>query len=550
MKLSDIDVAGVSVLRSLHLSASPPPGIPTVAGSVLGPGDRIEGEPGDYRLIAWTGVEIPDDVRDVVLQAHPHLGVNDGRPVVEMVNRAVLFSIDDDATPTSMSQDGPALTRPTVRVVKDGMLQSMVNTSRCELPVETVDGVARVVARVRGERVELDRLQAWRDVVVEDWPELARPVRVRVVYELPPTHPAALLLARTAVGSPMLVNRMPSELQALGAFSPSTDRTPVARRKPRSVKHSMNRDNVPPRLGPEVGNVVVELDPVSQALAYGTRGRKSAIRPGDVALFLPFDRQEGPIKDIPKMVQACIAATDLNLCMSIDSMTAAALAHPDRLVVADWKTLARERYGGTDNVNPRQRKRLQQDLGNILTFGLRIRWGDGPPKQAKLFLSSVEDVQSGRIDVVVLNPALFERNQFGVGLPDGLLRLDPQRDEWTIRLGRYLACRFSMTPQARASGQYPVKVGTLLASAGIDAAAVVENRGRGVLVERLEQALVNLRDGVGSMSLGMLSTFDIDRRSAAVVDWLVTPTAAQRYLRAIDPARTMPKPASAALPGG
>jgi hypothetical protein len=65
----------------------------------------------------------------------------------------------------------------------------------------------------------------------------------------------------------------------------------------------------------------------------------------------------------------------------------------------------------------------------------------------------------------------------------------------------------------------------------------------------LEQALVNLRDGVGSMSLGMLSTFDIDRRSAAVVDWLVTPTAAQRYLRAIDPARTMPKPASAALPG-
>jgi hypothetical protein len=549
MKLSDIDVAGVSVLRSLHLSESPPPGIPTVAGSVLGPGDRIEGDPGDYRIIAWAGIEIPDDVRAAVLQAYPHLGVNDARPVVELVNRAVLFSLDDDATPASMSQDGPALTRPTVRIVKDGLLQSAVNTARCELLVETVDGGDRVVARVRGERVELDRLQAWRDVVVDDWPELARPVRVRVVHELSPNHPAALLLARTAVGSPMLVNRLPSELQALGAFSPSSDRTPVARRKPRIAKHSMNRDNVPPRLGPEVGNVVVELDPVSRQLAYGTRGRKSGFRPGDVALFLPFDRQVGPIEDIPKMVQACIAATDLNLCMSIDAMTAAALAHPDRLVVADWKTLARERYGGTDNVNPRQRQRLLQDLGNILMFGLRIRWGDGPPKQAKLFVSSVEDVQSGRVDVAVLNPALFDRDQPGVALPDGLLRLDPQRHEWTIRIGRYFAFRYGMTRKARSTGQYPVRVGTLLASAGVDVETVAANRGRRVVVERLEEALTNLRDGVGAMSLGMLSAFDIDRRSDDVDQWLLTPTAAQRYLQAIDPGRTMPKPASAALPG-
>lgn len=540
MTLSDLDVQGIRRFRTLL--ASPPAGgdVERMQLDVLLPGDRMQGEPGDYRLVAVPGVEIGDDVRDAAKRAFPNIPSESLSTFVERMSLAFLASVDDqDATPVELAGKGPVVARHRAVVVPNGggdTFQSQVETSSCDLVVELVDGVERVVAKVRGDTVALQRLQAFAYVTVDDWsPKLRGPVPVRVTYLLPPTHPAALLLVRSTVRG-MVLHRIPAETQLLPAFLPNVDRSPKSSREPRRAKWTTARAlGAPPNVRDAV-DVTVELDPVSRDMTFG---RRKGVRKGDVGLYLPWDSKRGPVADIPKLVQECLQAMgDLPFAMSLDAMMSAAMDRPGRIVPADWRIIAAARYGGTHAVSKPLREKLETHLDMMQRFGLHLRFGD-QVKAAPLFQVSATDVPTGQVDLMNLNPALFMEDQFGIGLPEGLLRLDSRWRELTIRLGRYFAGRFSMTALHRRTRSCDVQVGTMLRSAGVDLQARLRRDGRGGVARDIRDALRHLRDGVDAFPGRMLAGSEVDRLGDDVERWTVSVTASDLYLDALPSPRKL-----------
>lgn len=543
MTLSDLDVRGVRVIRQLR--TSPPAGVDVPFGQwdVMQADDRIAGEPIDYRLVAVPGVEMGDSFVDAAKRAFPNIPAESLGTFVERMSLMFMASVDgQDATPVELARKGPVVAKHRAVVLPDAggdKFQTQVDTWACDLVVELVDGVERVVAKVRGETVALRRLQAFRDVTVDDWsPNLPGPVPVRVTYLLPPTHPAALLLARSTVRG-MVLHRIPAETQLLPAFLPNVDRSPKSNREPRQAKWTTARALGAPPSARDAVDVTVELDPVSRDMTFGKR---KGVRRGDVRLFLPFDARVGPVADIPKLVQECLQAMgDLPFAMSLDAMTAAAMERRERVVPADWRIIADARYGGTHAVGTNVKRMLQRHLEMMQRFGLHLRFGD-QVKAAQLFLTAATDVPTGQVAAMTLNPLLFRHDQFGIGLPEGLLRLDAARHELTIRLGRYFAGRFSMTAQHRRTRSCDVQVGTMLVAAGIDLQARLRRDGRGGVARDIRDALRHLRDGIDAFPGRMLAGSDVDRRGDDVERWTVSVTASDLYLDALpSPRKQLPK---------
>jgi hypothetical protein len=546
--LDQLIVAGVRVVRQLLLA--PPDGVGTVSGrwDVLGPNDRMPGEPRDYRLVAASDVELGDGVVDAFDQRYPGIAVDQVRTFVDRLTHSALPGLEGQGgTPVELSRSQPigqpvvAKHRTDVLPSDDGnSFQARVDTSRCTLVVRQVDGVDAVVARVQGELIRLRSLHAWRDVTVDSWSDdMPGPALVRETYLLPPTHPVALLLARSTA---MLVRTIPSETQNTYAFLRPIDRSAVDARKQRPLpKYQQERalGLSPVNRDQNAVDVTVELDPVSRDMTQGRVRR--GIRPGDVSLYLPFDARTGPIASIPELVQDVLQAMgDLSFGMSLDALTAAAMDRPDRTVAADYRVVARERYADPRTMNGRMRRQMQTHVDMASRFGLRLRVGD-QVLCAKLFLAAAtRDVPDGEPALLQLNAALFRPNGFGIALPDGLLRLDPSRREPTIRIGRYFAGRFSMTAHARRQGFVLVRLDTLLNGAGIDLGSRVRRDGRKCVVQEIDRALGQLRDGVDAMPTGMLSAFDIDRKGDDLRSWTVRATASSAYLHALP--EPLPRP--------
>jgi len=540
MTLDQLDVAGVRVIR--QLLTEPPAGVDTfpIQVGAMRPGDRMQGEPRDYCLVAVPEIDLGDDVVAAIERQFPDMAAGDARTMVERTTQLTMQAlVGQGGTPAELSRTGPVVAKHRAVVLPaDGgdMFQAQVNTSRCDLVVEQLDGVEQVVARVKGETVRLRDLQAWRDVTVDGWSDDIRgPVQVRDTFLLSPMHPVALLLARS---QSMPVRFVPAELRHLPAFLHATDRSPRAGRKPRAPLYRTERaQGLPPHVrDPNAVDVTVELDPVSRDMTQG-RGRRG-VRPGDVSLYLPFDARTGPVADIPMLVQDVLQAMgDLSFGMSLDALTAAAMDRPERTVPADYRVVARERYADLRALNGRMRRQLQDHVDMASRFGLQLRFGD-QVKRAQLFLPAVTDRDTGRVDALQLNAVLFQLDGVGIGLPEGLLRLDPSRREPTIRIGRYFAGRFSMTAQARRQGFVRVRLDTLLVGAGLDLDSRVRRDGPNGVAQDIDRALGQLRDGVDAMPTGMLSGFEIDRQGDDMRSWTIRATASDAYLRALPTPRS------------
>lgn len=542
MMLSDLDARDIRVVHQLLMP--PPEGVSVASGrwDVLRAGDRLQGDPGDYRLVAVPDVELGDDVVAKLATVMPGVSLDDLRTNIErMAQVALLMGEGKGATPAEQARTGPVVAKHRAVVLPDAggdLFQTQVAVQHCELLVDMVDGVEQVVGRVRGEPIVLQRLQAVRDVLVNDWsPELPGTVPVRLTYLLPPGHPIALLLARSTVRG-MVLQRLPGETAKVQAFVPNASRTPVGSRKPRDVTWTSSRaKGLPPNVrDPGAVDITVELDPVSRDMTFG---RRKGVRKGDVGLYLPFDERKGPVADLDRLVQECLQEMgDLPFLASLDAVMSTAMDRPGKVVPVDWRIIANARYGGTNAVNSTLRKQLVSHLEMMQRFGLHLKIGD-QVKAAKLFVVAATDVPTGDVAVMALNPLLFRPDQFGIGLPEGLLRLDVARHPLTIRLGRYFAGRFSMTAAYRRKRSFDVQLSVMMQGAGVDLKTKLQHDGRPAVERDLRRALTHLRDGVDAFPGRMLAGFDIDRPGDDVERWTVTVTASDLYLDALPTPRKL-----------
>lgn len=537
--LSDLDARDIRVVHQLLML--PPAGVGEVASGrwdVLRAGDRLQGDPSEYRLVAVPDVELGDDVVAKLATVMPGVSLDDLRTNIErMAQVALLMGEGKGATPAEQARTGPVVAKHRAVVLPDAggdMFQTQVAVQHCELLVDTVDGVEQVVGRVQGEPIVLQRLQAVRDVRVNDWsPELPGTVPVRLTYLLPPEHPIALLLAR-ATGVGMTLDRVPSETAKVQAFTHNASRTPVGSRKPRDVTWTSTRaKGLPPNIrDPGAVDIIVELDPVSRDMAFrGPKGK--GVRKGDYGFYLPFDERRGSVADLDRLVQECLQTMgNLPFQASMDAMMSAAMKRRGRVVPVDWRIIANARYGGTNAVNSTLRKQLLSHLDAMQRFGLHLKIGD-QVKAAKLFVVAATDVPTGDVAVMALNPLLFRPDQFGIGLPEGLLRLDVARHPLTVRLGRYFAGRFSMTDDYRLDGSFDVDLGTMMLGAGVDLTAKLRHDGRPAVERELRRALTQLRDGVDAFPGRMLAGFNIARKGDDISSWKVSIIASDLYLDAL-----------------
>jgi hypothetical protein len=106
--LDQLNVAGVRVVRQLLLA--PPDGVGTVSGrwDVLGPNDRMPGEPRDYRLVAASDVELGDGVVDAFDQRYPGIAVDQVRTFVDRLTHSALPGLEGQGgTPVELSRSQP-----------------------------------------------------------------------------------------------------------------------------------------------------------------------------------------------------------------------------------------------------------------------------------------------------------------------------------------------------------------------------------------------------------------------------------------------------------
>lgn len=577
----DVGVGGIEVV--LNLLEPQVDIVDSVRGGTLGPDARMQGEPGEYRLVAVPRIEIGDGVREAMVGNVPGMTSDDVETMVERTAQATLVLANGQGgTPVELSLKHPAVFAKQATMLRTdavGGFRFMVDATPCELGVEQVDGGERVVAWVRSERRELKRLHAWRELSVENWsPDLPGQVRVRMTYLLPPTHAAALLLARSMPRATLELARVPAQTDMAFAFIPSVARsrttdaktgdtidarkrlaimssafdaagkalykTSRAKLSPADAREERHRNAV---------DVVVELDPVSRDMTFGGRSRVGK-RKGEFGFVFEYDRQEGPAKDLDEMVQACLATVgDVAFAMNLDAAMAAAMDAPDRIIPAEWQVLAKQRYGRTSGLNAGVRKTLVEHMAMLRRFGLLLTYRMKPPKgkrpkgtrppireetkAARVFVDLLTGTGERQVipDKIQLNGFLFP-SQFGIGLPKGLLRLDAARHSTTYRLGRYVGARFSKTPTYRKEGAFHVGLGVLLRSAGVDMVSLEHRLGRHGMVDAIRDALEHLVDGVDDFQGGMLEDIRIERGRKGSKDPRthdVHLVASQAYLRAL-----------------
>ena len=582
MNLHDVDVGGIEVV--LSLLEPQVDFVDSIRGATLGPDARMQGEPGEYRLVAVPNVEIGDGVREAMVGNVPGMTSDDVETMVERTAQATLVLANGQGgTPVELSRKHPAVFAKQATMLRTdavGGFQFRVDATPCDLGVERRDGVERVVAMVRGKRRELKRLHAWREMSVENWsPDLPGQVRVRATYLLPPTHPAALLLARSTTGAMLELARVPAQTDLAFAYFPpvarsrttdaATSDTIDARKRLaimssafdtegkalyRTSRAELSFDEARDKKHRNAVDVIVELDPVSRDMTFGGRSRVRETK-GQFGFLFAYDRQEGPAKDLDEMVQACLATVgDVAFAMNLDAAMAAAMDAPNGIIPAEWQVLAKQRYGGTSGLNAGVRKTMVEHMAMLRRFGLLLTYRVKPPKgkgpkgtrppireetkQARVFVdltTSIDGKTQVIPDEIQLNPILFP-SQVGIGLPKGLLRLDAARHSTTYKLGRYVGARFSMTPTYRKEGTFQVGLGVLLRSAGIDMVALERRLGRQGMVDAIRNALEHLVDGVDDFGGDMLTDVRIERGRKGSKDPRthdVHLVASQAYLRAL-----------------
>jgi hypothetical protein len=238
--------------------------------------------------------------------------------------------------------------------------------------------------------------------------------------------------------------------------------------------------------------VRIELDDDSMRLAassFDKRPGKGKKRSQALQLRIPFGSKEArTTEEVQAAVQAALAHFDTDYLISFDAVAAILAATPNGIGTALDETLRRKvvemRYGSTISASKAQRERVALHFDTLCRVVVRVV-PTGKASKSRVFQGRII-IPTGEVvdeadqerplkvgDVVMLNPDLYREIAQGKGLflDSRYFRFDPYRQDWEMRVYRYLADRWSMSSvglQSRDDWTLRLKLPDMLDMAGVD----------------------------------------------------------------------------------
>jgi hypothetical protein len=254
--------------------------------------------------------------------------------------------------------------------------------------------------------------------------------------------------------------------------------------------------------------VVVQLDEVSAQLAAKTRTKH---RKSGIQLRIPYPANATTVDELAAAVSEQLEHFDTDYLLSFDAIVSLLNQSPDGVALdaALERKVVDMRFGDTATANNAQRRRVAAHLQTLREVRVEVRPKDGTKtfrgpillKAGEVFDESgaFEPLKEG--DAIVLNPILFRDIARGKGiyLSAKYLRLDPYRNDFHLRLYRYLAHRWSCSSTRLAESGWELRIAlqTALDMSGTDLRPMVERRGQPEARRRVEQTMGELQaDGM------------------------------------------------------
>jgi hypothetical protein len=261
----------------------------------------------------------------------------------------------------------------------------------------------------------------------------------------------------------------------------------------------------------------VMLDDESMRLAAESARKRPTRRKHGLQLLLPHGGEAKSEAEIQDAVQAALANFDTDYLITFDAVTAVLGASPAGIGTVLDDNLRRRvvdmRFGSTAAANARQAERVALHFDTLCKVVVQVVPTD--PKNTKVFRGRIiiptgevvderdEDAPLKIGDVVMLNPSLYREMAKGKGvfLDPRYFRFDPYRQDWEMRLYRYLAARWSMSSvalQKKGDWTQTLRLADMLDMAGVDwRTKTKRGRGEGEMRRRVDAAFAGLQaDGM------------------------------------------------------
>ena len=312
---------------------------------------------------------------------------------------------------------------------------------------------------------------------------------------------------------PQKIRRMPMATSVLLPNTPTVGERNRSKRDDKSFRFDKKMAN---RLGHEVPvAVIVQLDDESMRLATLSHTKKRTDkRDSAIQLHLPYPKNATTDAEIREAVQGLLQHFNTDDLLSFDALTATLVARGNTSAgIALDETLEREvvamRFGSTDAANSAQRKRVHEHFQTLMKLRVMVI----PRKGNKAFRGAIiikvgevvdasnESIEPLKIgDMIMLNPILYSETVHtgkGMFVDARYFQLDPYRQDWHLRIYRYLATRWSAN-STKLVGQdwtISIQVHSLLDMSGINWRTKAHDRDRGEAQarRRLDETLAWLR---------------------------------------------------------
>lgn len=314
---------------------------------------------------------------------------------------------------------------------------------------------------------------------------------------------------------PQKIHQIPMASSLLLPNTPTVGERKRSKRGDKSFNFDKKMAN---RLGHDVPvAVIVQLDDESMRLATLSHTKKKTDkRDAAIQLHLPYPKTATTEAEIQEAIQDLLQHFNTDPLLSFDAVTAVLVARGGNSTgIALDETLEREvvamRFGSTDAANSEQRKRVHEHLQTLMKLRVMVI----PQKGSKAFRGaiiigvgevvdtsdkSVEPLKVG--DMIMLNPILYRETVHkgkGMFVDARYFQLDPYRQDWHLRIYRYLAARWSAnsTKLVGQDWKYSIQVHSLLNMSGINWRTKAHDRDRGEAQarRRLDETLAWLRQG-------------------------------------------------------
>jgi hypothetical protein len=323
---------------------------------------------------------------------------------------------------------------------------------------------------------------------------------------------------------PQKIHQIPMENSRLLPNTPTVGERKRSKRGDKSFNFTKKMAN---RLGVEVPiGVIVQLDDESMRLATLSHTKKRTDkRDAAIQLHLPYPKTATTEAEIREAVQGLLQHFNTDPLLSFDALTATLVARGGNSAgIALDETLEREvvsmRFGSTGAANSEQRKRVHEHFQTLMKLRVMVI----PQKGKKAFRGaiiigvgevvdtsdkSIEPLKVG--DMIMLNPLLYSETVHkgkGMFVDARYFQLDPYRQDWHLRIYRYLAARWSAnsTKLVGQDWKISIQVHSLLDMSGINWRTKAHDRDRGEAQarRRLDETLAWLRQE------GMIGAWHID----------------------------------------